>query len=122
MTEKRCDRCGWPLAESRAEGCVEGDCSYRCSCYRTRAPGQHERACPLWRNTSPFVTVDDLVVERNGKRCVEVARCVHCKRITIGPKGMCSCGAEHYPVAIMVELGEAWDVVGWLPAVVGSDA
>lgn len=25
----RCKRCGWPLAESRDKGCVEGDCSYR---------------------------------------------------------------------------------------------
>lgn len=25
----RCYVCGWPLAESRAQGCVAGDCSYR---------------------------------------------------------------------------------------------
>lgn len=26
---KRCDRCGWTLAESREKGCAVGDCSYR---------------------------------------------------------------------------------------------
>lgn len=25
----RCEVCGWPLAESREKGCVDGDCSYR---------------------------------------------------------------------------------------------
>lgn len=25
----RCTVCGWPLAESRDKGCVEGNCSYR---------------------------------------------------------------------------------------------
>lgn len=25
----RCTVCGWPLAESRDKGCVDGDCSYR---------------------------------------------------------------------------------------------
>jgi len=27
--DARCERCGWPLAKSRDEGCVLGDCSYR---------------------------------------------------------------------------------------------
>ena len=27
--ESRCERCGWPLTESRDKGCVAGDCSYR---------------------------------------------------------------------------------------------
>lgn len=27
--ERRCEVCGWSLAASRDEGCVEGDCSYR---------------------------------------------------------------------------------------------
>lgn len=26
---ERCKICDWPLAESREQGCVEGDCSYR---------------------------------------------------------------------------------------------
>lgn len=29
MSVERCETCGWPLAKSREEGCVPGDCSYR---------------------------------------------------------------------------------------------
>jgi len=28
-TTLRCRICDWPLAKSQAEGCIEGDCSYR---------------------------------------------------------------------------------------------
>lgn len=27
--EKRCEVCGWPLADSVLRGCVEGNCGYR---------------------------------------------------------------------------------------------
>lgn len=29
MFNRRCPICDWPMAETRDDGCVEGDCSYR---------------------------------------------------------------------------------------------
>ena len=33
--QARCERCGWPLADSIEKGCVPGNCS--CRCYRSDA-------------------------------------------------------------------------------------
>jgi len=45
VDETRCERCGWPLAESAARGCVPGNCSYRCG-HRDRGGYREDcRAC-----------------------------------------------------------------------------
>ncbi len=65
----------------------------------------------------PYITTTDVVLivkEEGGKRRVEVARCIHCEKITIAPWSRCSCGSELYPSAALVELGVAWDAKGFL--------
>jgi len=45
---KRCKRCDWPLAATREEGCVEGDCSFRCGCFPN-----HREDCRLRKPAEP---------------------------------------------------------------------
>lgn len=46
----RCPRCGWPFATDRRQGCVPGDCSYRCDCYR-RGGDHASNGCPVKETT-----------------------------------------------------------------------
>lgn len=56
--EMRCRICGWPLAKTRDEGCVPGDCSMRPRPTR-RADGQQEcaRCYQVLDNVSPGYSV-----------------------------------------------------------------
>jgi len=40
---KRCLRCKWPLKEKLEDGCIEGNCSYRCDCGSV-----HREDCPVY--------------------------------------------------------------------------
>lgn len=40
---KRCPRCTWPLKDKLEDGCIEGNCSYRCNC-----SAAHREDCALY--------------------------------------------------------------------------
>ncbi len=80
----RCKRCNWPLAATRDQGCVDGDCSFRCNC----SPGGHRKGCPLrtakaevapeWLATTPAPAI----ILADGEGCVELLEWMQCHVMT----------------------------------------